>query len=142
MNKTHELTISRMIPAAIETAFEAWLNPRALARFIKPMDGMADCEVEVDATEGGRFLIVMKAGDKEMPHRGEYRTIQRFEKLVFTWNTEHMGSESIVTLNFKECGPGETELTLHHEGLPSEESCQEHEGGWNAILTQLAGFVT
>ncbi len=141
MNKTHELTISKTIPASIETVFEAWLNPQALAKFIKPMDGMADCKVEVDAREGGSFLIVMKAGDKELPHRGEYRTIQRFEKLVFTWISDHTGSDSIVTLTFKDCGPQETELTLHHEGLPSEEARNNHEGGWIGILEQLTGFV-
>ncbi len=45
-----------------------------------------------------------------MPHRGEYRTIQRFEKLVFTWISDHTGPDSVVTLTFKECGPHETEL--------------------------------
>jgi uncharacterized protein YndB with AHSA1/START domain len=141
MNRTNELTISKMIPASVETVFEAWLDPRALAQFIKPMDGMADCDVENDAIEGGSFLIVMKAGDKEMPHRGEYRTIQRFEKLVFTWISEHTGPVSVVTLTFKECGPKETELTLHHDGLPSEEARNNHEGGWTAIMDQLKGFV-
>ena len=141
MNTTHELTISRTIPAAMETAFEAWLDPRALAQFIKPMAGMVDCDVEADATEGGRFLIMMKFGDKEMPHSGQYQTIQRFEKLVFTWNSEHTGSDSVVTLRFRELGPQETELTLHHEGLPSEESRDNHNGGWKTILEQLAGFV-
>ena len=141
MNRTNELTISKMIPASVETVFEAWLDPMALAKFVKPMDGMADCDVEIDATEGGSFLIVMKAGDKEMPHRGEYRTIQRFEKLVFTWISDHTGPDSVVTLTFKECGPHETELTLHHDGLPSEEARNNHEGGWTAIMEQLHGLV-
>jgi len=141
MNRTNELTISKMIPASVETTFDAWLDPLALAKFIKPMDGMADCTVEVDATEGGSFLIVMKAGDKEMPHRGEYKTIQRFEKIVFTWISDHTGPDSVVTLTFKECGPNETELTLHHDGLPSEESRNNHEGGWTAIMEQLTGVV-
>ncbi len=141
MKRTTELTISKMIPASVETVFEAWLDPRAMAQFIKPMDGMADCDVENDAIEGGSFLIVMKAGDKEMPHRGEYNTIQRFEKIVFTWVSEHTGPDSVVTLTFKECGPKETELTLYHDGLPNEESRNNHEGGWSSIMEQLAGFV-
>ena len=105
------------------------------------MDGMPDCTVEVDANEGGNFLIVMKAGDKEMPHRGEYKTIQRHDKLVFTWLSEFSIPESTVTLTFDERGPNETELTLHHIGFPNEESRNNHEGGWSNIVEHLSRFT-
>ena len=77
MNISFELTVTKIIPAARKVVFEAWLDPRALARFMKPMEGMPDCKIEVDPREGGSFLIVMMVGEREIPHRGEYKTISR-----------------------------------------------------------------
>lgn len=141
MNENFELTISRTIPAPAKTVFEAWLNPEALAKFIKPMEGMPDCTVEVDAQEGGEFQIIMKAGDQDLPHRGEYKTIQPYKKLAFTWLSDYTIPDSLVTLTFKELGPDDTELTLHHVGFPNEESRNNHDGGWDSIVEHLALLV-
>ncbi len=141
MSEKFELSISKTIPASAKTVFEAWLDPAALAKFIKPMNGMPDCTVEVDPQEGGKFLIVMKVGDQDLPHRGEYKTIQRHEKLAFTWLSDYTIPDSLVTLTFKELGPNETELTLHHAGLPNEESRKNHEGGWGSIVEELSQYV-
>jgi uncharacterized protein YndB with AHSA1/START domain len=80
----------------------------------------------------------MKMGDKELPHRGEYRTVAPPEKLAFTWLSAHAGEGSLVTLTFRELSPTQTELTLHHVGLDNEESRSNHEGGWTSIVDQLA----
>ncbi len=141
MSENLELTVIRKIPAPVKTVFEAWLDPQALAKFIKPMDGMPDCTVEVDAREGGEFLIVMKVGDSYMPVRGTFKTIQRYDKLAFTWLSAHTVAESTVSLTFRELGPSETELTLHHVGFPNEEARNNHKGGWSAIAEALAGWV-
>ena len=141
MSENYELTISKVIPASAKTLFEAWLDPKALARFMKPMDGMPDCDVKVDAKVGGKFLFVMKVGDQEMPHRGEYKTIQPYEKLVFTWSSEHTSGEGTVTLTFEERSPNETELVLHHVGLPSDDASNSHKSGWGSILDELAGIT-
>ena len=69
MSKSFELTLTRIIPAARKDVFEAWLDPQALARFMKPMESMPDCKTEVDPREGGNFLIIMMAGEQEIPHR-------------------------------------------------------------------------
>ena len=139
MNISFELTVTKIIPAARKDVFEAWLDPRALARFMKPMEGMPDCKTEVDPREGGSFLIVMMVGEREIPHRGEYKKISRYDRLVFTWLSEHSHPDSIVTLDFKERGPKETELTLHHVGFSSEEQRASHEKGWSRIIETLAG---
>lgn len=131
---TYELTVTKKIPAAAKTVFEAWLDPKALARFMKPGPNMSDAKVEVDAREGGAFEIVMVAGEAELPHRGEYTTIKKYERLAFSWLSGHAPEGSVVTIDFVELSPGETELTLHHVGLPSEESRDNHTGGWTQIV--------
>lgn len=141
MTTPNELTITRTIPAPRKTVFEAWLDPAALARFIKPMPNMPDCEVDNDPREGGTFRIVMKAGDQELPHRGEYRTIKPYERIVFTWLSHATIPDSTVTLTFAEKSPSETELTLRHVGFPTDESRRNHEGGWGSILETLGRYV-
>jgi len=134
---TFELTVTRTIPAPRKEVFEAWLTPQALERFMCPAQGMTVPKVEIDARVGGAFLIVMAAGDQEIPHHGEYQAIDRYDRLVFTWLSRHTAPGSLVTIDFQEKGPNETEVTLHHAGLPSEEARRSHEGGWGAILHKL-----
>jgi len=138
MSSTFELTVSRTIPASRKEVFEAWLSPEAIQHFMCPGEGMTVPKAEVDAREGGSFLIVMAAGDQEIPHRGEYKTIKRYEKLAFTWISEHSIPSSLVTIDFQEKSPNETEVTLYHVGFPSEESRTNHEGGWTRILETLS----
>jgi len=141
MTSTFELTLTRTIPAPRKEVFEAWLSPEALQRFMCPAETMTVPKVEVDARVGGAFLIVMAAGDKEIPHNGEYTAIDRYERLAFTWLSPHAGAGSLVTIDFREQGPNATELALHHVGLPSEESRKSHQGGWGAILQKLGAYV-
>jgi uncharacterized protein YndB with AHSA1/START domain len=137
MSQPLDLTVRKVIPAAIDTVFDAWLDPAALARFMKPGEGMSDSRVELDAREGGNFLIVMIAGEKEIPHRGEYKTIDRPRRLVFTWLSDFTSEGSTVTIDLVSRGPTETELTLHHIGFPDADSRDSHEGGWAEIIDML-----
>ncbi len=141
MSSTPDVTLVRTIPAPPRQVFEAWLDERALLRFMCPADGSSVSKVEVDPRVGGQFLIVMNVGGKDLPHRGEYLEIERYERLVFSWNSAPAGEGSRVTLRF-EALPGEqTRLTLEHVGL-AEEARAPHESGWTHILGQLTNVVS
>lgn len=137
-----ELTVKKIIPAAPKDVFEAWLNPDALAQFMKPGADKGSSRVTVDAVEGGAFEIVMIAGEKEIPHWGVYEVIRRHERIVFTWLSEWTTPDSTVTLDFADRGDGTTELTLHHVGFPSAEERDSHEGGWTDILEMSKAVVS
>ena len=139
---TFDLKITKTIPAAPETVFNAWLDPAALAQFMKPMDGMTVPKAESDPRVGGNFLVVMQAGEQEMPHHGTYKSMDKYKELSFSWNNPFNEAESLVTLHFAETSSGHTELTLHHTELPSEESRDNHQGGWTRILDALAESST
>lgn len=134
MTHPTELTVTRIIPTSQKEAFEAWLDPKVLPKFMLPGEGMGEPKVEVDARVGGSFLILMKAGDQELPHRGEYKEIKRYDRLVFTWLSVFTIPDSTVTLTFEKLGPKETKIVLHHVGFPNEDSRKNHEGGWSRIL--------
>lgn len=137
-----ELTVTRTIPAKRQDVFEAWLTPETLMKFMCPGEGMTCPKAEVDAREGGNFLIVMTAGDQEIPHNGEYKTITKHDELAFTWQSPFSKVDSLVTLKFEDADAGATKLTLHHVGFNDEESRSNHEGGWTAIIAMLDKAVS
>ncbi len=142
MSDNFELTVTRLIPAPAKAVFEAWLDPAAVVKFMKPMPGMPDCLAEIDAVEGGAFSITMMAGDSQIPIKGEYKSIKKYSELTFTWLSESTLSDSTVTLQFKEISENECELTLHHVGFQNEEACGNHKGGWTSIVEQLSAQLS
>ncbi len=135
------LETSRTIAASREKLFDAWLNPEMLAQFMMPAPNMTVPEAKSDAREGGRFRIVMRAGDQDLPHEGTYKTIDRPNRLAFTWESPFSTLEdSTVTVDFAEAKDG-TEVTLRHVRFPSEEIRDNHQGGWTSILEALAKTV-
>lgn len=136
-----QLECTRFIPASPEKLFDAWLNPDMLSRFMRPGENMSVPEAKTDPKVGGRFLIVMRAGDKDLPHAGTYQTIDRPNRLAFTWESPMSPIEdSTVTVDF-EPADGGTNVRLTHVRFPSEESRDDHKGGWGRILDTLAGQV-
>ncbi len=131
------LTVTRTIAAPPERVFDAWLDPDMLMRFMLPGPGMTTPRATTDAREGGRFDLIMKNGDDEMPHGGVYLEIDRPRRLVFSWESPFSVEGSTVTLDFRPEGDG-TLVTLTHIRFPNQESRDNHEGGWTAILARLA----
>ncbi len=132
---------SRVIAADQETLFDAWLDPEMLAKFMTPGPNMSVPEATSDARVGGRFRVVMRAGDQDMPHEGTYKTIDRPNTLAFTWESPFSTLEdSTVTINFEKVEGG-TNVKLHHVRFPSEESRDNHMGGWTSILNALSESV-
>jgi uncharacterized protein YndB with AHSA1/START domain len=141
MSETFEATVKRTIPATAEALYKAWLNPEAMTAFMCPMDGVKIEDVSVDAKVGGAFSLVMAAGEKKLPHHGEYKTLDEYKTLAFTWLSDFSGPDSLVTLTFEEAGDNQTHMTLHHVGLTTQESRDNHEGGWTRIVELLSTTV-
>lgn len=130
------LAVSRTIAAPASKVFEAWLDPQMIAKFMRPMPDMPAPDVKNDPVEGGRFDILMKAGENEIPHAGTYKEISRYSRLVFTWESPFSVDGSTVTLNFEEVD-GKTNVTLTHVKFASQESRDNHNDGWTGILATL-----
>ena len=135
-----KLQVSKTINAAPEKVFNAWLDPEMLARFMLPGPNTSVPSASSDATVGGRFAILMKSGDDEIPHAGTYKEIDPHSRIVFTWESPYSSDDSTVTLDFAP-REGGTLITLTHVKFPSEDSRDNHEGGWTQILTVLADVL-
>jgi len=120
--------------------FEAWLDAEALRRFMCPAPGSWVSRAECDPRVGGKFLIVMNVGGRDIAHSGEYLEIERYTRIVFTWRSPTAGEGSRVTLRFADAPGGQTQLILEHEGLPDAEVRSDHHSGWSHILMELSAL--
>lgn len=142
MNKDLKVELKRTVRASQKKCFDAWLNPETLKSFMIASKGGSCPTATVDAKVGGSFLIVMKVGEKEIPHSGSYKTIDPHHRIAFTWLSPHQTApESLVTLDFKLIDEQTTELTLRHIGFESEGARKGHEGGWTVIMDTFEAFA-
>jgi uncharacterized protein YndB with AHSA1/START domain len=131
------LTVSHTINAPIGNVFDAWLDPNLLSGFMLPKPGMPNPAIELEPRSGGRFRIDMDVGDKIIPHSGEYLEIKRPERLSFSWESPFSTEDSVVTIQFNPVNDNKTEVVLTHIRFPSEESRDNHQGGWTNILQAM-----
>lgn len=132
------IRVRRRIQAPAPALFDAWLDPEAIAAWMRPFDTVRT-EATANAVVGGAYRIDMHQPDGGVvEHVGKYVEIDRPRRLVFTWAspaTQHQ--DSLVTIEFLEIGDGSTEISLTHEQLP-EYMAQAHTGGWTSALEKLA----
>ena len=137
------LRLSRRLKAPRETVFRAFTDPVALAKWFGP-EGVNVTKVKVDLRPGGGYSMVFNASDGDSHSlSGAYREISPPERLVMTWVWDHggmAGIETLVTIEFAEAG-AETELTLTHEKLPSQEFVDLHSQGWTSSFNCLDRVV-
>ncbi|OED39399.1 hypothetical protein AB833_15855 [Chromatiales bacterium (ex Bugula neritina AB1)] len=127
------LTVERIIDAPAETLYNAWLDPQMLKQFMTPDDGVVVSKAEVDAVEGGRYLILMESSERQMPHTGTYLTLNPFSQIAFTWESPFSTDDSTVTIDFKPADNG-VRVIINHIKFISEEMRNNHEKGWTQIL--------
>ncbi|WP_448003159.1 SRPBCC family protein [Agromyces bauzanensis] len=138
---TATVTVSRRIAASAERLFDAWLDPAALAVWMR-RDGDEPSTVVADPRVGGHYSITMRGRSGEVVHAGAYRVIDRPRELEFTWRSEHtLGIDSVVRVTFAADGDG-TVVEVHHTKLPDAEAATKHEAGWTDILGRLERTMT
>ena len=94
-----------------------------------------------DPKVGGRFEIVMRNGEQDLPHTGTYMEISPHNKTAFTWKTPFSETASNIAITFTPNGDGTT-VELIHTGFETEESRDNHKAGWGKILGALENVLT
>jgi uncharacterized protein YndB with AHSA1/START domain len=134
------LVVRRTIRASAERVFDAWTKPEQLRAWWGPRP--VTCSgAEVDLRVGGRYSIANALPDgKTVVIEGEFREIERPERLVYTWRMGQDAAESsLVTVRFEASGDF-TEVIVVHENVPSDAVRDSHEQGWNGCLEGLQAF--
>jgi len=132
MNLT-DVTVSRTIPAPAEQIFDMWLNPKGPGG---PWFGAA--RLIFNPQVDGLFYSLVVFEGKNHPHYGRFVKIDRPKQIEHTWVSEGTkGVESTVSVTFEPRGD-DTEVTIHHSGVPDDEVGRKHKDGWGWILEMLA----
>ena len=136
---TEALRLSRRFKAPQEAVFQSFTDPVALAKWFGP-EGAQVTHVKVALRSGGAYSRVFGEKDGESHGlSGVYREISPSDRLVMTWSWSHgdmAGIETLVTIELAAAG-AETELTLTHEKLPSQNALDMHSQGWTSSFNCL-----
>lgn len=131
--KLAEITVSRLIAAPAERVFDVWMDPQSPGG---PWFGAA--RIILNPVVDGLFYLAVKHEGRTWPHYGRFLLIERPHKVEYTWVSEAtQGVESIVAVKF-EPRDGQTEVTLHHSGVPDDEMGRRHHEGWTGVLSVFA----
>lgn len=157
---TKTLHITRIFDAPRVRVWQAWTDPKLIAKWWGPKDFTSHSN-KVDLRVGGKYHYCMHgpAGtefDKDMWSGGEFREIVPLEKIVMT---DHFADEKgnyvspstygmpgewpeemVVTVIFEDAGEGKTKLTLTHEGHPAD-MADMAKAGWNESLDKFAAIL-
>jgi uncharacterized protein YndB with AHSA1/START domain len=138
------LQIKRFINAPRSRVYAAWTDPAQLKQWWGP-ESVRTRNFAAEVRVGGKYRWdLINQEDEEMSVFGEYRELVPEKKIVFTWKWDDddvwENRNSLVTVELSDRDGG-TELILRHEKLPSEESRDRHNEGWNSVLDRLEKFL-
>ena len=129
------VVVRRTIAAPAEDIFDAWLDPEALAEWMRP-GSVRSTVARVEPRVGGSYEITMQIDSGPVVHRGVYRIVDRPRRLAFTWKTEFTeNKETLVTVDFLPRDQ-RTEVVVTHEQLPAS-AMDSHRNGWTSGLEHL-----
>jgi len=138
------LEIKRFIKAAPDRVYAAWTDSAQLKGWWGP-EGVITRSLTADVRVGGKYRWDLTSPEgEEMSAFGEYRELIPGKKIVLTWKWDDDEAwedrTSLVTVEFSDRDGG-TELLFKHAQLPSEESRDRHNEGWNSLLDRLEEFL-
>lgn len=158
MADQHELTITRIFDAPVETIWKYWTDPEYFKKWWGPKDFSAP-SVTIDFRVGGKYLHCMRGPkgtpfDKDFWSTGTYKEIIPHKKIVATDSfadekgnvveSTHYGMpgfplEMLVTVTFEEVEGNKTKMTLTHSGIESvsETDKSNMEQGWSQSFDKL-----
>ena len=115
MEPIKEVVFERTYDASPETVWQAWTDPKMIKQWWGP-NNVTIPECEVDLRIGGKFYIVMEAGEEMGPYKGtkwpmlaEFTVIEPNSKLFYDAKAWTEGQEAETTIEQT------TEITLAEE---------------------------
>ena len=140
--------LERLLPAAPDQVYRAWLDPDILLRWFAP-EGFSPAGVEVDERVGGRLAVWHAGADGEDLGGAECEIVDLVpaERIVLRWTfvgrdrVVEPDHASLLTVTLRPAGAG-TLLTLVHDrldglGAAMPDVAGQVENGWSGTLDRL-----
>ncbi len=156
MEPIKEVMLEKTYDASPEMVWQAWTDPEMLKQWWGP-DNVTIPECEVDLKVGGKFYIVMEAGEAMGPYKGtkwpmtaEFTAVEPNAKLSYNakaWTEgqeEEMAIEQTTDITFTEEN-GKTKVTvhaaIHKTGPGAGMAVQGMQAGFTQQLEKLQKFL-
>ena len=140
---TNTIRLHRVIRAAPEKIYRAFLDPDAMAKWLPP-NGFTGKVHHLEAKVGGTYKMSFTNFTTRSSHSfgGEYRELKPDEciRYVDKFDDPKLPGEMQVTINFKKVSCG-TELDIVQEGVPAAIPADACYLGWQESLILLAKLV-
>ncbi len=140
---TNTVRLHRVLRAAPERVYRAFLEPDAMAKWIPPY-GFVCTVHHMDAKVGGgyRMSFTNFSTGKAESFGGTYTELTPHERIRYTdsFDDPNLPGEMKVTITFRPVSCG-TDLGIVQEGLPDAIPLEFCYLGWQESLAQLAHLV-
>jgi uncharacterized protein YndB with AHSA1/START domain len=137
------IRLHRVLRAAPEKIYRAFLDPDAMAKWLPP-NGFTGKVHEMDAKVGGSHKMSFTNFTNGQSHSfgGTYRELVPHTRIRYTdkFDDPSLPGEIQVTIDLKEASCG-TELNIVQEGVPDVIPAEMCYLGWQESLTLLAQLV-
>jgi len=140
---TNTIRLHRVLRAAPETIYRAFLDAEAMAKWLPP-NGFTGKVQHIDAKVGGTYKMSFTNFTTGHAHSfgGEYLELVPFERIRHTdkFDDPNLPGEMQTTVSLKKvfCG---TELNIVQEGIPEAIPPEACYLGWQESLVLLAKLV-
>jgi uncharacterized protein YndB with AHSA1/START domain len=140
---TGTVRLHRVLRAAPERVYKAFLDPDAMAKWLPP-NGFTGRVHQVDAKVGGSYKMSFTnfTSGKSHSFGGKYLELTANERIVHTnkFDDPNLSGEMRTTITLKRvfCG---TELNVAQEGIPAVIPVEGCYLGWQESLVLLAKLV-
>ena len=140
---TNTIRLHRVLRAAPEKVYRAFLDPDAMAKWLPP-NGFTGKVHEIDAKVGGSYRMSFTNFTTGQSHSfgGTYVELLPHERIRYTdkFDDPNLPGEMKVSVTFKKvlCG---TELNVVQEGVPAVIPAEMCYLGWQESLILLAKLV-
>jgi uncharacterized protein YndB with AHSA1/START domain len=140
---TGTVHLQRVLRAATERIYRAFLEPDAIAKWLPPYG--FTCQVHhMDVREGGTHKMSFRKFSTGNSHSfgGEYLELVPFEKIRYSdrFDDPNLPGQMQVTVSLRQVSCG-TELSIVQEGVPEVIPVEMCYLGWQESLVQLAKLV-
>jgi uncharacterized protein YndB with AHSA1/START domain len=145
-SETASVKLIRPIKASPQEVFDAWTNPKLIAKWMSSRDYKASAETDV--TIGGKYRIENHGPNNEVHiTTGEYWELEPGHRLVKTWIYEgpfeaFQFKRTVLTVEFRELAPNLTELHLTHTPIETEAERDQYLEGWVSCLNAMGALFT
>jgi uncharacterized protein YndB with AHSA1/START domain len=140
---TNTVRLHRVLRAAPEKVYRAFLDADAMAKWLPP-NGFIGKVHQMDAKVGGKYKMSFTNFSTAQSHSfgGEYLELAPHERIRYTdkFDDPNLAGEMETMITLKEISCG-TELNIVQEGLPSAIPLEACYLGWQESLILLAKLV-